>query len=60
MILLNKHNLAVSAFASQEESRYTLKAIQVTERETVATDGHILARVSNPNIKPEQFPSIYR
>ena len=40
----NKHNFNVARFVSQEASRYTLQAIQVTPEETIATDGHMLVR----------------
>jgi hypothetical protein len=57
-VLLNKHSLNVHEFAAQEESRYTLRAIHVTEQETVATNGHYLVRVSHPTINPNQFPVV--
>jgi DNA polymerase III sliding clamp (beta) subunit (PCNA family) len=58
-MLLNKHNLAVSQFVSKEESRYTLKAIQVCEEGTIATDGHRLVKVSLPKLASKNhFPSI--
>jgi len=57
-VLLNKHSLNVHEFAAQEESRYTLRAIHVTEQETVATNGHYLVRVSHPTEKPENFPTV--
>jgi hypothetical protein len=58
MRLVNKRNLELAKLASKEESRYQLSAILLTEAETVVTDGHILARVSLPEHKPEQFPVI--
>lgn len=59
MFLINKHNLAIADFASKEESRYTLKAIHVSEERTAATDGHALCVVSTPkNTKPENFPAV--
>lgn len=57
-VLLNKHNFAVAQFAATEESRYTLKAIQVNQHATVATNGHYLVRVSNPTTDPNSFPLI--
>lgn len=57
-MLLNKHNLAVADFASKEESRYALKAIQVSKDGTIATDSHRLVKVSLPNKKEENFPQI--
>lgn len=58
MILLNRNNLAVRFAASDETSRHALRAILATEHETVATDGHVLARVSVPDIKAESFPQV--
>jgi len=48
MKLINRNNLAVRFATAKEKSRYTLRAVLATESETVATDGHILARVSLP------------
>jgi hypothetical protein len=45
--MINKHNLAVSAFASDEESRYALANVCFTPSETMATNGHYLVRVTN-------------
>ena len=58
MRLVNKRNLELAKLASKDESRYQLSAILLTEAETVVTDGHILARVSLPEHKPDQFPVI--
>lgn len=58
MLLLNKANLRVSAFASKEASRYTLQAIHVSDKGTVATDGHRLVRVSLPTAKVADYPTI--
>lgn len=58
MKLLNKHNLAVRFATAKEESRYTLRAILATENETVATDGHIMCRVSLPKTDAKNFPTI--
>lgn len=58
MKLINRNNLAVTFAASKEKSRYTLQAILATENETVATDGHTMARISLPSVKTECFPSI--
>jgi hypothetical protein len=57
-VLLNAHSLAVAEFASKEESRYTLKAVQVTMEEVVATDGSCLVRVDHPQTKLDQFPNV--
>lgn len=57
--MLNKWNLKVAEFASQEESRYNLKAILVTDKETVGTNGHYLVWVGTPaEHKAESFPVI--
>lgn len=56
--MLNKLNLAVAQFASTEESRYTLQAIQVTPDATVATDGHRLMWVSTDSVESENFPVV--
>jgi hypothetical protein len=58
MKLLNKHNLAVAKFASQEESRYAIRAVLITENETVATDGHMIARTTLPAIDAARFPEV--
>lgn len=58
MKLLNRNNLAVRFAAAKEESRYTLRAILATEHETVATDGHVLVRVSVPELDANSFPAI--
>lgn len=58
-MLLNKLNFAVLPFASKEDSRYTLKGILVTDKETVATDGHRLARITVPtDAKEENYPDV--
>jgi len=57
-VLLNKHNLAVAEFASKKESRYTLQAIQVTQDETVATNGDYLVRVDTPKVDIDHFPTV--
>lgn len=56
--MLNKWNLKVGEFASREESRYTLKAIQVSKDATVATDGHRLVWVSTERSTAASFPQI--
>ena len=56
--MLNKHNLAIHQFATKEASRYAINAIHVTPKETVATDGFILARVSTPKRDPANFPPV--
>ena len=57
--MLNKHNLKVAEFVSNEKSRYTLDAILVTDKATVATNGHYLVWVSVPTQhKAKDFPVI--
>jgi hypothetical protein len=56
--LLNKHNLELAKLCTKEESRYALSGIQITERETVVTDGHILARVTFPQVDADSFPTV--
>lgn len=56
--MLNKHNLNVAEFATKEESRYTLSAIQVTPEATIATDGHRLVHVTTPKEDPANFPQV--
>lgn len=56
--MLNKANFIVTEFASKEESRYTLQAIQVRPEATVATNGHYLAWVSTDGQDPANFPVI--
>lgn len=57
--MLNKWNLETAKFASKEQSRYSINAIQVEPERTVATDGHSLVVVSNnPALKAEHFPAV--
>lgn len=59
MILLNKANLqCVIPAVSDEQSRYTLRAVNVTKTHTEATNGHMLIRVSLPEQKPGNFPVV--
>jgi hypothetical protein len=55
---MNRSNLAVRTFAAKDKNRYTLQAILATEHETVATDGHVLARVSLPALDAANFPAL--
>src|SRR3990167_6592402 len=58
LTMLNKHALSVAEFASKEKSSYTLQAIQVTPKETYATDQYRLVRVSRGNApKVGSFPA---
>jgi hypothetical protein len=56
--MLNKWNLKVAEFASEEESRYTCQAIKVERGATVATNGHYLAWISRPDVSEEGFPVV--
>ena len=56
--MLNKHNLAVHQFANREEWRYGNSCIHVTPKETIATDGTVLVRVSTPELDPKSFPQV--
>lgn len=57
-MLINKHNLDVVKFVSKEVSRYTLQAIEISDKGTTATDGHSLVRVSLPATESKNFPGI--
>jgi hypothetical protein len=59
-MLLNRNSLSVAKLAPKESSRYTLDTIQVTERETVATNDRYLVRVSHPDepFKVENWPVV--
>ena len=56
--MLNKHNLSIHQFVSKDSGRYTLQGILVTPKETVATNGHVMAIVTTPGTKEENFPTI--
>lgn len=56
--MLNKANFLVTEFASKEESRYALTAIQVRPEATVATNGHYLAWISTDSADPQNFPVV--
>jgi len=56
--MLNKHNLAVHQFVTKEAGRYATNVIHVTPKETVATDGTVLVRVSTPKLDPANFPLV--
>ena len=57
-VLLNKHSLEIAKLAPKEESRYTLSAVNVTDGETMVTNGHYLIRVQHPNVKIENYPNV--
>ena len=48
MKTLNENNLRIAEILPEKVSRYTLRAILVTQQETIATDGHMLVSVSLP------------
>lgn len=56
--LLNRKSLRLAELAPKEESRYTLRALSVTDKETVVTDGHLLVRVTHPKVDAGHFPTI--
>lgn len=60
--MLNKSNLQIADLASKEESRFSINGILVTPEETVATNGHILARVTMPKVDGDfpDFPGCTR
>lgn len=45
--MINKNNLLVADFASKENSRTSLLDVRFTPKETMATNGHYLVRVTN-------------
>lgn len=57
--MLNRNNLKVVEFTSNEMSRYALDTILVTDKATIATNGHYLVWVSTPaQFKAKDFPVI--
>jgi hypothetical protein len=56
--MINKHNLAIASIAPKDSWKYSLNGILVTPKETAATDGHILAVVTTPDIADSDYPSI--
>lgn len=59
-MLLDRHSMAARYACSKEEMRLQLRSVLVTMRETVATDGHMLAVVSHPSepLRDVDFPTI--
>jgi len=55
-MLLSKTELALTAFASKEESHYSLQCIAVEKDVTVATNGHYLVTVAHTSDTDEGFP----
>jgi DNA polymerase III sliding clamp (beta) subunit (PCNA family) len=57
--MLNRHNLRVAEFASDDASRISLNGILVSPEATVATNGHYLAWVSTPTGQSvDSFPIV--
>lgn len=54
--MLNKYNFEIAPFADAEKGHYSLNGIYVSPAETVATNGHLLVKVSAGNVPSEQFP----
>ena len=57
MNLLHRAIFAVRHCLTNEESRYTLNHIKITENEAQATNGHIALRVQTNGIENDAFPS---
>ena len=57
-MFLNKHNLAIAALASKDQTRYALHGLHITPTETAATDGHCLGRVTLPDFPRGDFPVV--
>jgi len=56
--MLNKHNLNIAQLCSKEESRFTLQGILVSPEGTVVTDGHVLMKVTLPDMPEDSAPVI--
>lgn len=48
-MLLTKRNLEIHALCSTDCTRPAINAVQITEQHTVATDGHVLIKVEQPD-----------
>lgn len=57
-MFLDRVILELTKFASQDQSRLALTAVNLRKEYAEATDGHILARVEMPQADPEDFPQI--
>jgi len=55
-MIINKNNLNVCLAASNDQYRGNLNAVFFDKDGTVATDGHILMKVSYPDIKDKEYP----
>lgn len=53
--MLNKNNLRIAKIARDVTSRYNLDSIKITPTETIATDGHLLMRVTRPETGEGEF-----
>jgi hypothetical protein len=58
-MLLNKQNLAIVSLAPTDGGRFSLEGVRITPEETLVTNGHLLIRVTTPNIESMQFPQIH-
>lgn len=58
-MLLNKHSLTIPArFVGNDAARPAIQNVQITNTETVATDGHRLAVLTHPNEPVNEFPDV--
>lgn len=59
-MLLDRHSLAARYACSKEEHRGSIRNVLVTTRETVGTDGHMLAVISHPSepLRDVDFPTV--
>ncbi len=57
-MLLNKTSLLAVRCASDDPSRPTLHGVYITPKETVATNGHCLIKVTHTNEKESDFPEV--
>ena len=56
MKLLHRLSMIAARFASKEVDRYSMRGLQVTDKEAVATDGAIQCWITHPKWKVEDFP----
>jgi hypothetical protein len=58
-LVVNKANLAIARLVEKvPESRYALRSLNLTDKHTEVTDGHMAVRVSLPNVAMVQLPEI--
>ena len=57
-MLINRANLAIAGLASSGEGRTGCEGVRVTAGETVATNGHVLGRVTLPIGDESEFPVV--